>query len=762
MRPRLLALAVGALGHGTLALADPPQVGTTSPIGIQRGVETEFTVAGANLAGTPTLLAPFGAKVEHISADGGTWKLKLTIPSEVPCGSYAVRVQTEGGVSNPHLLPVGDLPQAGEVEPNNTFDDAKPIAIPGVLEGSCAGTDIDFFKFAGKKGQRIVIDAQCARIGSGVDPQIRLTTSAHKFVASADDTPGLFTDARIIATLPEDGDYVLEFSDTKYQGGGTPFYRLVIDDLVTVDEVFPLGGRRGETVGFELRGGSLGDATKLIAQGVFPASQEDTFLLHLPAAPGRDALINAPLIASDFPEVREPADPAAPPITVAAPVVINGRIESPGDTDRFVVAVKPGQTYHFEVQAADLGSKLDGQLQILKPDGAGLAGADDYTVPAEGRGRRPANLQVLDPVADLAIPADVNEVHVVISDTQGRGGIGFPYRLAITPVVPTFELRTNEAQVSIPKGGNALVPVTLVRLGYNGPVELTVLDPPSGLVVRPGSITDGQGIGVLSLSATQDAAFGAVPLKVVGKGANGLLVPAAKLNVFASLGALPVKTNYQTGLLAAPATSTAINFEAPAGPIEVPHGGAIPIPIKAIRAPEAKGELTITALPLPPGLGVPEVKLGAEAADGTVTIGANPPIPGGPTTIGLIAKGKIGDRDQTFALPAVTVTVVTPFTLALAAPMGEIKPGQSLEVKGKVERKAGFGLPVTVKLDGLPAGTKAEPVTVPPDQAEFTLKVDAEAGAAAAEAKPNVVATAKINNQDYPSPPAPFALKVAP
>ena len=32
---------------------------------------------------------------------------------------------------------------------------------------------------------------------------IRLTTAGRKFVASADDTPGLLTDARMVAVLPE-------------------------------------------------------------------------------------------------------------------------------------------------------------------------------------------------------------------------------------------------------------------------------------------------------------------------------------------------------------------------------------------------------------------------------------------------------------------------------------------------------------------------------------------------------------------------------
>ena len=116
--------------------------------------------------------------------------------------------------------------------------------------------DVDYFRFAGKKGERIVVDAQCARIGSGVDPSIRLTTAGRAYVASADDSAGLLTDARLTATLPEDTDYVIELSDSRYQGGGRPVYRLVVGAVPVADEVFPLGGRQGETVGFELRGGT--------------------------------------------------------------------------------------------------------------------------------------------------------------------------------------------------------------------------------------------------------------------------------------------------------------------------------------------------------------------------------------------------------------------------------------------------------------------------------------------------------------------------
>ena len=138
----------------------------------------------------------------------------------------------------------------------------RPLpAPPLVVEGETAGNDVDYFRFAGKKGQVVVVDAQCARIGSGMDPTIRLTTAAdsRRFVASADDSPGLLTDARLVAELPEDTDYVVEISDSRYQGAGRPVYRLLIGSVPVADEVFPLGGREGETLGLELRGGTLGE-----------------------------------------------------------------------------------------------------------------------------------------------------------------------------------------------------------------------------------------------------------------------------------------------------------------------------------------------------------------------------------------------------------------------------------------------------------------------------------------------------------------------
>ncbi len=383
---------------GMEASAAPPQITKIAPLGVRRGIATEMTISGANLAANPRLIAPFAFRIDPLPApaksDAANWKIKLTVAADVAVGVYPVRIQTDDGISNPFLLAVGQLPQVAEKEDNSTFETAQAIPDPPlVVEGQVAANDVDFFRFHGKKGQFIVVDAQCARIGSGIDPTIRLTSAAanRAYIASADDSPGLLTDARLTATLPDDGDYVVELSDSRYQGANRPVYRLVIGAVPMAEEIYPLGGRAGETVGLELRGGTLG-GVKIAAATVNPpfgtdlvAPRISSAMLGLSAGaagtPALDVESLPPLVVSSYPEIREAADPAAPPSRAVAPVVLNGRIDPPGDEDQFVLAVTPGQRLRIKVQAYEHGSALDAVLRVLGNGGAVLANADDTNIP---------------------------------------------------------------------------------------------------------------------------------------------------------------------------------------------------------------------------------------------------------------------------------------------------------------------------------------------------------------------------------------------
>ena len=781
-----LAVALGMLSS-LPAGAAPPQINGTTPFGTQKGVATEVTIAGANLAGNTRLVAPFAFKVapvEGAKPDAASWKFKLDVPTETPLGVYPIRVQTDEGLSNPFLFTVGQLPQVAEKEDNSSFETAQVVPTPAVIEGQTAGSDVDFFRFAGKKGQRIVVDAQCARIGSGVDPTIRLTTIGRTFVAAAEDSPGLLTDARVVVVLPEDTEYVIELSDARYQGGGRPVYRLVVGAVPAAEEVFPIGGRRGESVGLELRGGTLPDM-RTVATTVNPALGFDSFPfratnqtigLAAPGEPVLDVESLGPLLVSDAPELRELADPAAPPLRATPPVVLNGRIDPPGDEDRFILTVTPGQKLRIEVEAAENGSALDGVLQVLGANAAVLASADDTTTPnPKAKNPKATGLISPDPTLDFTVPANTTEITLALRDLSGRGGIGFPYRIQVEPAAATFELALTDAQIAIPKGGQAAVGVAVVRKGYTGPITLTIASPPPGLTVRPGTVAEGQLVGAFTVAAASDAPSDPVYLNVVGQAAGpagALVARASKTIVFAEQAGglaaqkvtLPTKTVVQEGLAAATIGPVGLRFEPPEAPVEVVHGygGSVPIKVAALKEGTTTPALTITPLPLPPGLTLAELKLAEKAveAEAKFTVAVEAPL--GAMTVALLAKGKIDNAEQTVALPAFTLNVVRPAALELAAPAIEIKAGATIELKGKVVRKGAFKEPVTVKVNGLPAGLKADPVTVAPDAAEFTVKVVAEPKAAPATAAASVALAFQVNKKDYPAPTAPLNVKVLP
>src|SRR5687767_12781115 len=87
----------------------------------------------------------------------------VKVDPAVPPGSYDVMASGLFGISNPRTFVVGTLDEVQELEPNNVVAEAKPIELGKVLNGAvAAATDVDFFKFAGKKDQRII--GRCSAI----------------------------------------------------------------------------------------------------------------------------------------------------------------------------------------------------------------------------------------------------------------------------------------------------------------------------------------------------------------------------------------------------------------------------------------------------------------------------------------------------------------------------------------------------------------------------------------------------------------------
>ena len=760
------SILLGALAATASAPAQAPSIADLSPVGVRRGEPTPLAIRGAALGDQPRLIAPFAIEVgpppEGLESDPTTWHLTLTVPAETPLGTYPIRVRTLEGISNTILLDVGQVPQVAESEPNDAAETAQAVPSPCIVEGRAEGADLDHFRFTGLAGQRIVVDARCARIGSGLDPTLRLLTADGRYVASDDDSIGLATDARLVVELPRDGDYLVELSDSQYRGDNRPSYRLMIGPVPVADEVYPLGGRSGETVGFERRGGTL-DGVNLAAATLstdLPTRMESTA-----DASGFEVEIPHPPSLSTVKEVREPVDPEGPLMVVAPPAIINGRLEREGEEDRFVLAVRPGTKYRARVEAAPLGSALDGVLRVLKADGTEIAQGDDSALELANLGKKDATkVNSADPSVEFDVPEGVAEVTLALRDLSSRGGIGFAYRLHAEAVEPRFEVELLDPQVSVPRGGTANVPINVARRGFDGTIAIAVLDVPNGLSVRDGTVPAGQTAGVVSLIASPDADFETRMLRIngTGEGPSGPIVAEAMVSItYATVGGFPSRVEIQHGLTLADARPSPITLQTPAEPIELVRGFGASVPVTIAREEGAVTALELDPMPTSDGLDAPKLTIAEGATDGTIAVNAAPDAPLGTSLIAFNAKGKIADADRVFDVPAATLNVVPPAVLTLAVGEVQLTTGGSAEVAGTLDRRGPFDAQVVIALADLPEGVTAEPATLAGDVTDFTLTLNAAIDASAVTAEARASAAFKLGETDYPPLTAPLRVTVA-
>ena len=94
------------------------------------------------------------------------------------------------------------------------------------------------------------------------------------------------------------------------------------------------------------------------------------------------ASIARPFFVGLLPEVQEVEpndDPKRPQVLSSSKLVVNGRLDKPGDVDTFAVKLTKGQTLVASLEAHQtLRSPMDGVLQILSGDGFVLEQNDDY------------------------------------------------------------------------------------------------------------------------------------------------------------------------------------------------------------------------------------------------------------------------------------------------------------------------------------------------------------------------------------------------
>lgn len=482
----------------TAVAAAAPQINNVSQRGLQIGKPTVLVFDGGELAPEPRIVSSLPLKSQTVQPDAaaGRVAIEVVVDESAQPGIYALYLASSTGISNPVLIGIDRLPQAPLAE--------ETASLPISLSGALAGAEVKRTTFTGTKGQRIVIDIEAQRLGAGFKPIIRLNDSRGKQLAYGSPQPWFGGDARLDATLPEDGKYAIEVHDRIYRAGAPGYFRLKIGDLATADRIHPAAsGAAAARQSF--LGGTLPPEAAIdfnpagLAPGDHPAPWP-----NLPLVTGPRPNV----IVSDHTEVAEVPPASGMQEVGPASVGISGVLAKPGEEDKYLVAVSPGQKLRVEMQARRLGSPIDGVLAIRNEQGGQLAGIDDV----------PGSTDPL--IADFTVPADVTKVVVAAKDLLGRGGNDFNYRLVVRDLAqPDFNLSASTGRVLIPSGGTQVLQLAVERQNYGGPIKLEIAGLPETIQVQGLEIAAGASQGLLTLTAPPGVS-GAGLIRITGRGVD--------------------------------------------------------------------------------------------------------------------------------------------------------------------------------------------------------------------------------------------------
>jgi hypothetical protein len=511
---------LGALA--TALCAAQPVITDLQPRGVQKGRPFTLTVVGRDLAEGAKVESTLPASFTALGPEKGVMGASFLVePSaEMAVGVYPIRVVTPDGISNVQLFSVGVFPEYTEDESrpgalpntNDTIETAQPLPSgPLTVNGKLRGPERDVFRIEAKRGEKRVLEVEARRCGSAIDPAIEVEDASGKVLARSEDAPLLGLDARVEVTFPKDGYYYVVVHDARYSTQKANFYRLKIGSYPYPDEVFPLGGRRGETVQVAL------GPHKVTADLRNTGRDARQVFINLPDSP----ILPIPFAVGDDPEVTEPGAGALP-----LPVTINGRLSKPGKADRYKLQVTPGQPLTFRIQARELGtSKLMAVLSVFDEKGTKLGQAGDEPL-ADDVYNLNQSRTAGDPELRLLAPAAAHTLVVAVEDLALRGGPGYGYRLNVRRGAQDIRLVLNTPYVNVPAGGSAVVPVIVERHGYDGDVRLRVPKAPQGLRVEGGYVVavppmkennrTRTSLGILILSAEPGANLTASQLTVEG------------------------------------------------------------------------------------------------------------------------------------------------------------------------------------------------------------------------------------------------------
>ncbi len=491
---------------------------------------------------------------------------EVTVARDAAPGEREIRLATPRGLSNPLVFFVGQLPEisadplptsilqilgkeaqslrkkkrdkekdammgmeamtmsmsmAGPGAQSDVDDDEVTVRLPCTVNGQIASGTVDRYRFAGRRGQHLVISVQARTlvpfmadaVPGWFQPVLVLCDAKGKEVAYNDDYR-FKPDPVLLCDLPADGDYLLAIHDAIFRGREDFVYRVTLGELPFITSIFPLGGQLGMAAGVDLKGVNLAEThltppTKDVPPGIYPLT-----------ARGKGGLLSnrVPFAVDALPDGldSEPNNTPKNAQRVSLPVIINGCIDTPGDQDLFQFEASAGDEVVAEVSARRLDSPLDSVLKLTDAAGACLALNDDLENLGAG-----VNTHDADSYVHVRLPAKgLYTLH--LSDAQHKGGEAYAYRLRLSAPIPDFALRVAPSRAVMKGKDSAGVTVYAIRKdGFTGPIRLEVKDGAArGFTLQGAPLVGTQTVARVTLKTTLAETEDPVELVIQGVATN--------------------------------------------------------------------------------------------------------------------------------------------------------------------------------------------------------------------------------------------------
>jgi hypothetical protein len=476
-----------------------------------------------------------------------TMTLEVTIASDAEPGKRELRVQTPQGLSNPLFFYLGRLPEFHEKEtisvntppgPNPQPQITQPptdmpVTLPATINGRIkpgfarpqlparpgqpfTPGDADRYRFQARQGQRVVVSVAAQElipyladaVPGWFQATIGLLDAAGKELAYNDDFR-FHPDPVLYYEIPKDGEYVIEIKDAIYRGREDFIYRITIGELPFITGIFPLGGRAGNQTPIKLTGWNLPtDSMVMDGKGKEPGI--------LSVSESKENLVSnrLPFAVDTLPEAleKEPNNTTKNAQRAALPLIVNGRIDQPGDWDVFSLEGRAGDEVVAEVLARRMDSPLDSVLRLTDAVGRQVAFNDDFQDKSAGLETHHA-----DSFLQFKLP-DSGTYYLFLGDAQQKGGPEYAYRLRISAPRPDFELRIAPSALNVTAGMTVPIAVYALRKdGFAGEISLSLRGAPRGFILGGGLIPAGQDMVRLTLTAPQPAPLQPVNVSLEGR-----------------------------------------------------------------------------------------------------------------------------------------------------------------------------------------------------------------------------------------------------